>query len=122
MEAYLAIEKARFKERLQVEYYIEQDISASIPLLSLQPLVENAVRHGIIKRIEGGTVKITVKSAKARVTVTVEDDGVGMPENKVLELLSSEDTKGVGIKNIHKRMLAMYGHGLQIESRSGQGL
>ncbi|MFT4106447.1 MAG: ATP-binding protein [Lacrimispora sp.] len=121
VESYLAIEKARFKDRLKVEYEIEDDVSVSIPILSLQPLVENAVRHGIMSRIEGGTVKISVKKSRNKLLLTVEDDGVGMSEEKIVSLLQSEETKGVGIKNIHKRMVLMYGEGLHIESREGKG-
>lgn len=121
VEAYLAIEKARFKERLQVEYDIDAAVSISVPMLSLQPLVENAVRHGIMSRVEGGTVKVSVKKHQNQIVITVEDDGVGMTDEKLSELLQSEESKGVGIKNIHKRMLAMYQNGLQIESQPGQG-
>ena len=116
VRAYLAIEAARFEERLRVEYDIEVDIAVSIPILCLQPLVENAVRHGIIQRIEGGTVRVTIKDDDEKVRITVEDDGIGMSEEKIAMLFSETESKGVGVRNIHKRMLALYGHGLQIES------
>jgi signal transduction histidine kinase/AmiR/NasT family two-component response regulator len=121
VQAYLSIEEARFEERLRVEYDVEQDISASIPMLCLQPIVENAVRHGIMQRVEGGTVKVSVKAVDAQVAVTVEDDGVGMTGDRLAELFEAGEVKGVGIQNIHKRMLTMYGHGLQIESTPGRG-
>lgn len=116
VEAYLAIEKARFKERLQVVYDIQSDVSVAIPMLSLQPLVENAVRHGIMQRVEGGTVKISVTELDGQVVIAVKDDGVGMTTDKLAELLSPADPQGVGIRNIHRRMLTIYGHSLEIES------
>ena len=121
VKAYLAIEKARFKERLQVIYDLDEDVYGSIPMLSLQPLVENAVRHGIMGRVEGGTVRITVKRMADQIVITVEDDGIGMSEDRLSELFALENIEGVGIRNIHKRMLALYGHGLQIVSELGQG-
>jgi len=121
VEAYLAIEKARFRERLRVEYDIDEQISVSIPILSLQPLVENAIQHGILELIEGGTIKISVKQYQDNVLLIVEDDGVGIPEDKLFTLCQSDAAKGVGIQNINKRMLAIYGYGLQIESRLGYG-
>ncbi|MHC1694831.1 MAG: ATP-binding protein [Eubacteriales bacterium] len=121
VKAYLSIEEARFEERLRVEYDVEPDISASIPILCLQPIVENAVRHGIIQRVEGGTVRISVKAVDTQVVISVEDDGVGMTQDRLAELFEAGEAKGVGIRNIQKRMLAMYGHGLIIESTIGQG-
>ena len=121
VRAYLAIEKARFEERLHVEYEVEPGIAVSVPMLSLQPLVENAVRHGVMQRVEGGTVKVCAKTEEGRVLICVADDGVGMSEQKIAELMGETETEGVGIRNIHKRMLVLYGHGLQIESTLGRG-
>lgn len=121
VQAYIAIEEARFEERLKVEYDVDQDISISIPMLCLQPIVENAVRHGIMKCEKGGTVKVSVKAVEDQIIITVEDDGVGMTKERLSELFVDDEAKGVGIRNIHKRMLAMYGHGLQIESAPDWG-
>ncbi len=121
VEAYLAIEKARFKERLHVEYVVPKDISVSVPMLSLQPLVENAVQHGILKRVDGGTLRLSVAAEDEQVVITVEDDGVGMTPDKLDGLFSPGEDHGVGIQNINRRMQTMYGYGLSIESAPDKG-
>ncbi len=121
VEAYLAIEKARFSDRLEVEYDIDRDNIAYIPILSIQPLVENAVRHGIMKRIEGGTVKLTVKHIDEYIYISVEDDGVGISPEELERLFNSENGRGVGLLNIHKRLINLYGKGLEINSIVGKG-
>lgn len=121
VEAYLAIEQARFKERLMVEYDIDRNIAISIPMLSLQPIVENAVRHGIMSRVEGGKIYISVKEEQDRIVITIKDNGVGIPSAKLKNIFMSDLSKGIGILNIHKRMLAIYGHGLIIKSKPDKG-
>lgn len=121
VKAYLSIEEARFEERLKVEYDVDTDVSASIPILCIQPLVENAVRHGIMQRVEGGKIMLSVKSEEDQVKIIVEDNGIGISKEKLEELLGESKTKSVGLRNIHKRMQALYGHGLEIESAPGQG-
>ncbi|MCX7843127.1 MAG: ATP-binding protein [Clostridia bacterium] len=122
VEAYLSIEKARFAQRLNVVYDIDTDIVASIPILSIQPLVENAVRHGILGKEEGGTVKLSIKGFSDRIIIVVEDDGAGIKPDILSRLLATEsEGSGVGIRNIHKRLLALYGKGLAIESDPGKG-
>ncbi len=122
LESYVMIEKARFKERLRIKLDVDESIDAMLPPLSIQPLVENAIRHGVMKRIEGGTVKVSVAHTGDGIRISVEDDGVGMSEDKLAGLLSIEqDNRGVGIINIHQRLMRIYGTGLEIESSEGQG-
>lgn len=121
VEAYLAIEQERFKERLQVAYDIDESIAVSIPILSIQPLVENAVRHGIMGKIEGGTITVGVKKGQGNICIVVEDNGLGIEEDRLPGLLQNDGKRGVGLKNVHKRVLALYGQGLQIESKPGVG-
>ena len=121
VEAYIAIEKARFKDRLKVEYDIDRNVAVSIPMLSIQPIVENAVRHGIMSRVEGGKINLVVRDEGNQILISVEDDGVGMTSTKLNQLFTSELSKGVGLLNIHKRMLAIYGHGLIVESKPDKG-
>ncbi|GIO12368.1 hypothetical protein J19TS2_19230 [Cohnella xylanilytica] len=79
VRAYLFIEQARFGERLRVEYAVDEEADAEIPPLILQPIVENAVRHGVTKRPEGGTVRIVARRAEeGGLVLVVEDDGPGM--------------------------------------------
>lgn len=114
VKAYLSIEQARFKERLCVEFEIG-DINCTVPLLSIQPLVENAVRHGIMPMINGGRIWINMKNEEEYIKISVVDNGVGIDEEKLENILSEGGKKGsVGIKNIHRRLIKLYGRGLII--------
>ena len=122
LKAYLSIEKARFGERLNVEYDIDENLNILIPPLILQPLVENAVRHGIMSNLKGGTVKVTIRKNNDTVSFRVDDDGKGMNRTKVEEILNSNaEGMGVGIWNINQRLRLLYGNGIQIDSREGTG-
>ena len=132
VESYLSIEKKRFNERLHIEY----DIKASdfmLPALTLQVIVENAVRNGITKKDEGGTVRIETRklSSKNSVVITVIDDGAGFdPQNEdnhvgweTPDYLSAADNQvqaGV-IENVRNRLAAMCGGSLEINSKPGVG-
>lgn len=120
-EAYLQIEQARFGERLRVCYEVDKETaSCLLPPTTLQPLVENAVRHGITKKDEGGTVTVRVRAINAEAVIMVEDDGAGMPA-PAAAILANEGEGGVGLRNIHQRLLRQYGKGLEIESEPGRG-
>ncbi|EKQ53622.1 MULTISPECIES: diguanylate cyclase [unclassified Clostridium] len=121
VEAYLFIEKARFGKRLQVVYDIDDNIDCMLPPLVIQPLVENSVQHGLAGRKNGGTVRIAVYSKNSFIVISVEDDGVGIPESLYGKLLSDEESKSVALKNINQRLIRLYGHGLEIERRVGGG-
>lgn len=131
IDAYLEIEKARFQNRLNVEKKFELEVSdwnVQIPLLILQPLVENAVRHGIAKKESGGTVEIRMSSDKDTITIDIRDDGVGMDPKSVFQSQKApkegaEEGLGIGLKNIHERLLKIYGrdYGLLIQGKKGEG-
>ncbi|MEX2461581.1 MAG: histidine kinase [Paenibacillaceae bacterium] len=123
VKAYINIEKARFGARLSVEYDVDANLDIGIPSLILQPLVENAIRHGLMSSLRGGTVKISVKKeADAVVSFTVEDNGCGMSETKREEILKPDmNKKGVGLWNISQRIKLLYGNSLRIESAEGIG-
>ncbi|WP_338015853.1 ATP-binding protein [Paenibacillus mesophilus] len=121
VKSYLILEKARFDERLQVEYDISGNMRCLIPPLTIQPIVENAVRHGIMRRAAGGTVRIAVSESNGSVVVAVSDDGVGMTSERLNDVLSDKDGSGVGLRNIHRRLLTLYGRGLNVESERNRG-
>ena len=123
VKAYINIEKARFGARLDVEYDVNANLDIRIPSLILQPLVENAIRHGLMTNVRGGTVKISVKEeADAIVSIAVEDNGCGMSETKREEILKPDVNKrGVGLWNISQRIKLLYGNSLRIESSEGIG-
>lgn len=122
VKSYLFIEKARFSEKLNYMYDIDDSIECDIPHLILQPIVENAVRHGILENRSGGTVKITVKNYDDYVLLCVEDDGIGIKKQNIPLLLNHElENTGIGLYNVQKRMLALYGYGIDLESEPGKG-
>ncbi|WP_277406755.1 sensor histidine kinase [Lacrimispora xylanisolvens] len=122
LEAYLYIEKTRFGERLQVEYDIDETINLPIPHLILQPLVENAVRHGLMKAIAGGTVIISVKRQETEAVFTIEDNGIGIEKERISGLLEEKpESGGIGIWNINQRLMMLYKKGLTIESEVLKG-
>jgi two-component system sensor histidine kinase ChiS len=122
--AYLSLEQARFGDKLKIEWDIETS-SFWLPPLILQPIVENAVRHGIMKKTEGGTVRIHIHSTKDLICIEVQDDGVGFTaeflESWQSNLWQSIDETGVGLKNVHLRLLTMYNFPLLIENQTNGG-
>jgi signal transduction histidine kinase len=120
VRAYLSIEQARFEDLLRMEYDIEENLDAMVPLLCLQPVVENAVRHGIFKRVEGGSVRLQIHREDSLVVIRVEDDGVGIPQEQ-LEHIRRGGSAGVGLRNIQQRLGTHRGAGLEIESAEGVG-
>src|SRR5690606_31855090 len=102
-----------------VDFEIDEEIhELSIPPLLLQPLVENAIRHGVGARIEGGRVHMTARAERDCYRFTIEDDGVGSPPHKLEHILDSElnGTSGVGLQNINRRLKFEYGVQLRISS------
>lgn len=110
---YLCLEQRRFQARLRVEYEIQVS-DFLVPPLSLQPLVENSVRHGIMRKEEGGLVTIRTRETEDAFLVTVEDDGVGM--EKAGELPDLGDHTHMGIENVRNRLHAMTDGTLEIKS------
>jgi hypothetical protein len=100
--SYLKIEKARFEDRLS--YFIDLEPGTKlvrVPPMILQPVVENAVRHGISSRIEGGFVRLTAQTSSGRLFLTIEDSGAG--------LKSDMSSNGIGLKNVRDRLQHIYG-------------
>ena len=119
VRSYLYIEKVRFGNRLLVQWDIDTDLDVFLPPLSVQPLVENAVKHGILKRKNGGTVYIHIKKQSDHIKVSVSDNGKGMTENEVSELFiekKSLERTSVGLRNVDRRLKQLYGKGLIIQS------
>jgi sensor histidine kinase YesM len=121
IKAYLFIEKARFGERLQVVYDIDDTIDCMLPPLVIQPLVENSVQHGLEDRKHGGTVKIAGHNEKNFVVITVEDDGIGISEFLYEKSFDDKEGQGIALKSINQRLTQLYGKGLEIERIIGGG-
>jgi signal transduction histidine kinase len=102
---YLAIQRVRFGDRLRVDVAIPDDLAAvRVPALTLQPLVDNAVRHGITPQVAGGTVRITASRDDGAVCIVVEDDGVGVPAG-----WSAAEASGTGLRNLRSRLAILFG-------------
>jgi two-component system LytT family sensor kinase len=127
IDRYLTIERARFGDRLQVRLQIAPEVlPVGLPFLCLQPLVENAVRHGLSRKPGLGTVSIIAHDAGAECLITVEDDGVGM-DPTLLGLGGGEDTSDtgqhVGLANVDERLRSAFGEsfGLVVETALDAG-
>ncbi len=123
IRSYLEIEKARFGEKLHVDFFIPETLSCSIPPFLLQPIVENAVKHGIMVRRNGGKIKITAKADRKGTTITVKDNGIGIGKDKVALLLGNDESVNSALRNISRRLTVKYGDnsGLYITSKPGWG-
>lgn len=126
VDSYLVLEKARFGERLIVEKQIDQDIMDShIPTFTLQPIVENAVKHGLLTKEEGGTVTITAVKQNKHVEIVIRDNGEGIPSSVLKQVFNHGFGKGagIGLTNVRDRLQALYGnnHAMDIQSIEGQG-
>ncbi len=116
VKAYLHLEKIRFEEQLHVIYDIEEE-DFFVPALSLQPLVENAVKHGLSKKEGGGTVTIKTSEKDDFYQIAVTDDGIGFDPSE-----KSSDTKvHIGIDNVNSRLQTMLNGSVHITSEKGKG-
>jgi two-component system, LytTR family, sensor kinase len=120
LEHYLAIQKIRFGGHLRIETKIAPEVKyASVPCLFVQPLVENAIRHGISRRASGGTVIVSAERVGNRLAIRVLDDGVGLPAGWTLE-----NSGGVGLSVTRQRLAGLYPDGescLTVNRRPGGG-
>ncbi|KIY23220.1 sensor histidine kinase [Mesobacillus subterraneus] len=127
---YMQIQKARFTDRLQLKLDIDDScLDVAIPALTLQPIIENAVIHAIEPNISGGTITIHVKDMNEYVQVEIEDDGIGMSEETITQILMERQVQtaghstGIGFSNVVKRLRLFYERDdvIQIESSLGSG-
>ena len=114
IDTYIKIEKARFGDKLNIIYDVDESLyNFQIPSLIIQPLVENSIKHGILKKRDKGFVKIIVKKIDKDIEVAIEDDGVGI-EQAVIDNLDKKIEENIGLKNVHQRLKLLYGEGLNI--------
>jgi signal transduction histidine kinase len=118
-DAYLDIERARFGERLEVDFLVDEAVRHHIvPTLILQPLIENAVRHGVSQKVGGGKVSIEAQLDGGELQVVVRDTGVGMRAG-----IQAALSRGVGLRNVYDRLVQLYGESYapRIDSTPGAG-
>src|SRR5690606_7399119 len=128
VRTYLSLEQARYGDRLRVRYDIDpQVLTTHVPVLTIQPLVENAVKHGLADKVEGGTVhlKARVDPLTRTTSIQVADDGVGIPASVLAKITTGESGAdgGVGLRNISQRLETLFGerYALNIQSTAGRG-
>lgn len=117
VKAYLDLEKARFEDSLTIEFDLCEEPCCCVPALIVQPIVENAIKHGAMTRSQG-SVNITTRCEKKETFIIISDNGPGIPLSTIGEILDEKSPKGVGLQNVHQRLQSIYGisHGLLITS------
>lgn len=125
VNAYVKIEQARFKDQIEIRYAFKDVDTLMVPPLILQPLVENAIRHGLRKKRGPGVVNLRVEKIEDYYQIEVEDNGAGMSEERILEIMDHKmgegKEEGIGLYNIQKRLQLNFGSRLVIESQLGLG-
>lgn len=116
VQNYIHIESLRFGDRLKVEYDIEYDDFLILPL-TIQPIAENAIKHGINQRVDGGTLKISTKESEKEIFIFIEDDGVGFDVNEQ----KNDGRSHIGMKNIRTRLKEMLNAQVEFDSTIGVG-
>ncbi len=121
IDDYLDIEVARFgRDNLQIHKEIEEStLDAFVPSMLLQPIVENALKHGLAAKLGGGQITIRTATQDSRLIIEIEDNGVGIPEDRMSQVY----VDGIGISNVHERLRVLYGADFRMEitSREGEG-
>ncbi|HEX9963146.1 MAG TPA: histidine kinase [Pyrinomonadaceae bacterium] len=118
LRGYLEIEQTRFQDRLHVDFDVDAEtLDSLVPNLILQPLVENAIKHGIAPRAEAGTIRVEARRQNGHVELSVRDDGSGLSESK-------NHSNGIGLANTRARLEKLYGaeHSFEINSPAAGGL
>ncbi|AHF76334.1 Two-component system histidine kinase [Sodalis praecaptivus] len=118
IQDYIAIEQARFGSKLTVIYDIDEELSFTLPSLLIQPLVENAIVHGIQPCRGNGVVVIAIKAEQERIRISVTDTGSGISEAVIEQVRRNEQpSRRIGLLNVHQRVALLYGEGLHIRRR-----
>lgn len=125
VESFLYIQKERFGDRINIVWDIDKVdiVNTMIPPLAIQTLVENSLNHGILKKIEGGTITIKIESNERTTDFSVIDDGVGMDEEIIKQIFTFDENaqEGIGLLNTNLRLKQLFGAELKIESEPNIG-
>jgi LytS/YehU family sensor histidine kinase len=117
VEAYLEIEALRLGDRLKTELTVSESAAATlIPILSIQPLVENAVKHGIASKQGRGLVCVKAENVSAGLRITIEDTGIGFEQSRS----RSQGGTGVGLENVRRRLALSYGSAADLQIQSSE--
>lgn len=117
VKAYVSIVEARFGDKIKAHYEIsEEDMDIKIPPLTIEPLIENAIKHGILKKRTGENIWIRCDKYKNGHIIVIEDDGCGIDKNIIDKVYNGQaEENRIGLYNVHCRMKLIYGRGLKIE-------
>lgn len=123
LESYIKIIQVRFAEQLTVEMHIDENLNHyKLPPATIQPLVENCIQHGLKKLSKGGRIGIMIHKIDLGVKVTIQDNGTGIPEDRIEKLakqqISSRMGNGIGVFNVNQRLTALLGDGAQLRIRN----
>ncbi len=125
VERYLTLEQARFGDRLRISLMIAPEVlPVTVPYLAIQPIVENAVRHGLARKEGGGQVNIVATDMGSDAEISIEDDGIGSDPEAIRRVLDGQtDSQSVGLGNVDARLRQVYGDdfGLVVETAPGAG-
>ena len=122
IDDYLAIEMTRFGDKLRFHKEIEErTLDLLVPSMILQPIIENSIKHGLSNKVEGGAVRLRAWLESARLCISIEDDGLGMSEEKLANLFAGEG--GIGVTNVNERLRVLFGrrYGMAVDSKPGEG-
>ena len=134
--AYLALEKARLTGRLQVVWQLDDDLplNTPVPTLIIQPIIENAIIHGIAPLAEGGTLKIVMRQEDGEIVTQIADNGAGFDVDTLHPKLASQplavhassdigkQRPAIGLSNVNQRLLLLYGEAYRLEITSWVGI
>jgi two-component system LytT family sensor kinase len=119
IDDYLGIEEIRFgRDKLQIFKEIDEEtLDAFIPSMLLQPIIENAIKHGLAPRLEGGEIHLRTHRRDGRLLIDIEDNGIGISPERLREVFGG----GIGISNVHERLRLLYGEHFKMDIRSQEG-
>ncbi len=120
IDNYMTIEMVRFGEKLQFVKEIDPEtLDRLVPSMLLQPIIENSIRHGLSSKVDGGTIRVRSSLGGGRLHLTIEDDGVGIPESRLATLFE----QGIGVSNVNERLKVLFGpdYRMWIDSKPGEG-
>ena len=126
VNTYLILEKARFRDKLRIVRSVDKSLlDYEIPVLTLQPLVENAIKHGIMPKVGPGTVRIIIRRVGNEMAIEIADDGVGVPPDIMPKVFTPGfgSGSGVGLSNVNERLKGLFGadYGLRLMSERDKG-
>ena len=126
VQSYLAIQKIRFADVLQYQFTVDADTTIPVPKVILQPLVENAIQHGIKPKLVPGCIQIAIRQTEDRITISIADDGVGIPPDRLAQIQQEMATltpqSCYGLINVCNRVKLEYGSQADIQLTSQQGI